>query len=76
MTYSSLLKVGASRKDVLTPPDWPFFFLTLASFVALIILAVLLVSYIAKRNWKQSKIPEIPYQKGNYTQVGRSDPED
>lgn len=52
MTYASLLKVGAQRRDVLTPPDWTFFFCTLAGFVVLIILAVLLVSYIARRNWK------------------------
>ena len=76
MTYASLLKVGAQRKDVLTPPDWTFFFLTLCGFVVLIILAVLLVSYIARRNWKQSKAPVIPYQQTNYQQVGRSDPED
>lgn len=76
MTYASLLKVGASKRDVLTPPDWTFFFLTLFGFVILIILAVLLVSYIARRNWKSSKAPTISYQIGNYKEVSRNDPED
>ena len=61
MTYAALLKVGAYRNEVLTPPDWNFFFLTLISFVVLIIAFVFLISYIARRDWKQTKIPQILY---------------
>lgn len=62
MTYASLLKVGAYQNDVLLPPDWAFFFITLIAFIGLIVIAVLLVSFIARRDWKQTKIPAIIYQ--------------
>jgi len=52
LTYASLLKVGAYQKEVLLPPDWAFFFTTLIAFILLIVLAVLLVSWIARRDWK------------------------
>jgi len=61
MTYASLLKVGAYQDEVLTPPDWAFFFITLIAFIVLIVLAVLLVSFIARRDWKQTKVPSIIY---------------
>jgi hypothetical protein len=61
MTYASLLKVGAYQNDVLLPPDWAFFFITLIAFILLIVLAVLLVSWIARRDWKQKTIPKILY---------------
>lgn len=61
LTYASLLKVGAYQNDVLLPPDWAFFFITLISFIVLIVIAVLLVSFIARRDWKQRSIPAIIY---------------
>lgn len=68
--------MGAFRKDVVTPPDWAFFFAVLISFCILVLLAVLVVAYIAKRNWQPSTIPAIVYQVFNYKQVERGDPED
>jgi hypothetical protein len=76
MTYASLLKVGAYQNDVLLPPDWAFFFITLIAFILLILLAVLLVSWIARRDWKQKTIPKIIYQTANYKAVERDDPSD
>lgn len=62
MTYASLLKVGAYREDVLLPPDWTFFFLNLFAFIALIALSVVCVSCIARRDWRQRKVPAVLYQ--------------
>ena len=76
MTYASLLKVGAYQEEVLLPPDWAFFFMTLISFILLIVIAVLLASWIARRDWKQKSIPKILYQTANYTAVERDDPSD
>jgi|LakMenE18May11ns_1017448.scaffolds.fasta_scaffold9297165_1 hypothetical protein len=76
MTYASLLSVGAARKDVLLPPDWYFFFGVLVAFCVLVLLAVTVVAYIAKRNWQNKNILPIIYQTFNYKQVQRSDPED
>jgi len=53
--------VGARRKDVVTPPDWVFFFGALISFCILVVLAVLVAAYIAKRNWQPSSIAPIFY---------------
>jgi hypothetical protein len=61
---------------VLLPPDWSFFFITLICFIGLIVVAVLLVSWVARRDWKQKKIPSIIYQKSNYKAVEREDPSD
>lgn len=61
LTYASLLKVGAYQQEVLLPPDWSFFFITLICFIGLIVVAVLLVSWVARRDWKQKKIPSIIY---------------
>lgn len=52
LTYASLLKVGAYQNNVVTTPDWAFFFITLISFISLVIIAVLMVSCIARRDWK------------------------
>lgn len=76
MTYASLLKVGAFQQEVLLPPDWSFFFITLVCFIALIVIAVLLVSWVARRDWKQKKTPSIIYQEQNYKAVEREDPSD
>ena len=76
MTYASLLKVGAFQAEVLLEPEWAFFFSTLISFILLIVIAVLLVSWIARRDWKQKYLPKIMYQRSNYRAVDRDDPSD
>lgn len=75
-TYSALLKVGAYQREVLEPPNWPMFFGVLLAGCALILLTVLVISYIAKRDWRQKYLPKIYYQGQNYGSVERSDPED
>lgn len=60
----------------MTPPDWAFFFGALISFCVLIVLAVGVAAYIAKRNWQPSSIAPIVYQTFNYKQTERTDPED
>ena len=75
-TYSSLLKVGAFMRDVLEPPNWPMFFGVLLAGCFLILLTVLIISYIVKRDWRQKYLPKIYYQEQNYGSVERSDPED
>lgn len=75
-TYSSLLKVGASMREVLTPPNWGAFFGVLLCGCALIAITVLVISYIVKRDWRQKYLPKIYYQEQNYSSVERSDPED
>jgi len=76
MTYASLLKVGAFQRKVLTPPNWLFFFVTLAGFCVIILLAVMLIGYISNRNWRQKDVPPIEYQRTNYSAIKRSDPKD
>jgi len=61
-TYSALLQVGGSMREVLEPPDWAMFFLTLAMGCVLIFVTVLIVGYIAKRDWRQKFLPKIYYQ--------------
>ena len=51
-TYSALLKVGASMREVLTPPDWGMFFGVLLCGCFLILITVLIISYIVKRDWR------------------------
>lgn len=74
--YSSLLKVGAFKRDVLEPPNWLFFFGTLGVAFLLILVGVVIVAYITKRDWRQQLIPNVVYQKFNYSEVKRSDPND
>jgi hypothetical protein len=75
-TYSALLKVGASMRDVLEPPNWGMFFGVLLAGCVLILITVLIISYIVKRDWRQKYLPKIYYQEMNYGSVERSDPED
>lgn len=75
-TYSALLKVGASMRPVLTPPDWGMFFLVLAAGCVLILVTVMIISYIANRDWRQKHMPKIFYQEQNYSQVKLGDPLD
>jgi len=74
--YSSLLKVGAFKEDVLEPPNWYLFFGTLLVAGLLIFITVVIVAYISKKDWRQRFLPKIFYQGSNYTQVKRSDPKD
>ena len=66
MNYASLLKVDAFRREVLEPPDWGFFFGVIMSFAGLIIVTVLIVGYMFKRDWNQKWIPKVAYQNFNY----------
>lgn len=75
-TYSALLKVGASMRDVLNPPNWGMFFAVLLCGCGLIFITVLIISYIVKRDWRQKFLPKVYYQEQNYSSVERSDPED
>lgn len=75
-TYSALLKVGASMRGVLEPPNWPMFFGVLLAGCFLILMTVLIISYIVKRDWRQKFLPRVFYQEHNYSQVERSDPAD
>lgn len=76
LTYASLLKMNAFRRDVLTPPDWAFFIGVLLCFMALILLTIIVVSYVMKKDWSQNWLPVVMYQKTNYTRVENSNPED
>ena len=75
-SYSSLLKVGASQRDVLEPPDWEMFFVVLSAGLILILMTAAIISYIVSRDWRQKYLPRIFYQDQNYSAVERSDPED
>ena len=50
-TYASLLKMNAFRRDVITPPDWPFLILVMLSFMALILLTFIVVACVMKNDW-------------------------
>jgi len=75
-TYSALLKVGASMRGVMEPPNWYVFFGVLAAGCLLVLLTVIIIGYIVKRDWRQKYLPKIFYQDQNYSQVLRSDPAD
>ena len=75
-TYASLLKMNAFRRDVLTPPDWLFLIGVMVSFMFLILMTVIVVSYVMKKDWHQRWIPKVEYQQANYTKVENSNPED
>ena len=63
-------------RDVLEPPDWGMFFGVLLAGCFLILLTVMIISYIVKRDWRQKTLPRIFYHEQNYSSVWRSDPED
>ena len=75
-TYASLLKMNAFRRDVLTPPDWPFLILVMISFMGLILLTFVVVACVMKNDWHQTSILAPIYQRTNYTMVENSNPED
>lgn len=75
-TYSALLKVGASQRTVLEPPDWGMFFGVMGAGCLLIVATTLIIAYMTKRDWRMKFLPKIYYQEQNYSQVERSDPED
>lgn len=62
-TYASLLKMNAFRRDVLTPPDWPFLILVMVSFMGLILLTFIVISCVMKNDWHQTSILAPIYQK-------------
>jgi len=76
ITYASLLRVGAVRKEILTPPDWVFFLCVLVGFLMIITLAIMMIGYIKKRNWRQKDVPPIEYQQANYTAMKKSNPKE
>lgn len=61
-TYSALLKVGASMRDVMEPPNWYMFFGVLVCGCILIFITVIIISYIVKRDWRQKHLPKVYYQ--------------
>lgn len=63
-------------RDVLEPPNWPLFFGVLLAGCFLILMTVLIISYIVKRDWRQKFLPKVYYQEQNYGSVERSDPQD
>ena len=71
--YSSLLKVGAFKADVLEPPNWFLFFMTLFAAGLLILLTVVFVACVAKSDWRQRFLPTIVYQKNHLSSVALSD---
>jgi len=75
-TYASLLKMNAFRRDVLTPPDWPFLILVMISFMGLILLTFVVVACVMKNDWHQTSILAPIYQRTNYTKAKNSDPND
>jgi len=76
MTYASLLKVGAYQDTILLPPDWAFFFFNLIAFIFLVALSVFCVTLVSRKDWRQTSIPAIKYQKAHYKSVQREDPTD
>ena len=72
-TYSALLKVGASMRGVMEPPDWYMFFGVLFAGCCLILITVAVISYIVKRDWRQKRLPKVAYKDFNYESVERSD---
>ena len=72
-TYSSLIKVGAFRREVLKPPAWWLFFTILGTFCAMIMGTVALIAYIFKHQWKQNSLANIQYQRSNYKSVENDD---
>ena len=66
-TYSALLKVGASQRTVLEPPDWGMFFGVMAAGCLLIVATTLIIAYMTKRDWRMKFLPKIYYQEQNYS---------
>jgi hypothetical protein len=48
----------------------------LFAFIFLIALSVFCVTWIARTDWRQRKIPAVVYQQKHYSSVDRSDPAD
>jgi len=71
---SSLLKVGAYKRDVLEEPDWVMFFGTLLLAALLIFIFIIMIALISRKDWRQRFVPDIFYQIWNYKLIQRSDP--